>query len=237
MKLIEKIFQKLAERCTNYQEQRMARFEKVQERVIQSMIKTKFITMFGMKLNGVVITFFGCGKWRYGPGTVASLATALIWLYVTMQFVEGQVETSFVVKFWFLIIFTLFFYSLAFIPLYSRYLNQEDHPSIVIDEVIGQLIALSISYPFFKNHYAEFSILLDKLIVIMHVLSCFIIFRFLDIAKPFFIGTIDRRVKGSLGVVLDDIVAGFISGLLNIVFLLLYKDLILHSSVFSNLGM
>jgi len=36
----------------------------------------------------------------------------------------------------------------------------------------------------------------------------FLLFRIFDILKPYPIGMIDRRIKGGLGIVLDDIVAG-----------------------------
>ena len=42
----------------------------------------------------------------------------------------------------------------------------------------------------------------------------FIIFRFLDIVKPPPIGLLDRRVKGGLGVMIDDIAAGIIGSLI-----------------------
>ncbi|MBT3430725.1 MAG: phosphatidylglycerophosphatase A, partial [Proteobacteria bacterium] len=36
----------------------------------------------------------------------------------------------------------------------------------------------------------------------------FCVFRLLDIAKPPPISTVDRRVKGGVGIVLDDVLAG-----------------------------
>ena len=42
--------------------------------------------------------------------------------------------------------------------------------------------------------------------MICHVLG-FIVFRIFDIVKPFGIRRIDQRVKGGLGVMLDDLVA------------------------------
>ena len=42
----------------------------------------------------------------------------------------------------------------------------------------------------------------------------FIIFRILDILKPFPIRNLDKRIPGGLGVVADDVAAGIIANLL-----------------------
>ena len=42
----------------------------------------------------------------------------------------------------------------------------------------------------------------------------FIIFRILDILKPFPIRDLDKRIPGGLGVVADDVAAGIITNLL-----------------------
>ena len=41
----------------------------------------------------------------------------------------------------------------------------------------------------------------------------FILFRYFDITKPSIIGRIDREAKGGVGVMGDDIVAGFAAGI------------------------
>jgi phosphatidylglycerophosphatase A len=62
---------------------------------------------------------------------------------------------------------------------------------VVIDEIVGQLIALSLA----PAHPAA-------------VLAGFCLFRFFDILKPFPIGWIDAHLHGGLGIMLDDVVAG-----------------------------
>lgn len=69
-----------------------------------------------------------------------------------------------------------------------------DLPIIVVDEVAGMLIAL---IP------AGFSPVLWLL--------AFLLFRVLDIWKPWPIRPIDRHVKGGLGIMVDDIAAGLIA--------------------------
>jgi len=70
-----------------------------------------------------------------------------------------------------------------------------DAPQIVADEVVGMWVALAL-LP----------------MVWWLVLLAFVGFRWLDIAKPGPIGWLDREVKGGLGVMLDDLVAGLVVG-------------------------
>ena len=73
----------------------------------------------------------------------------------------------------------------------GKLLDKDDPPEVVIDEVVGLLMAL------FLLPFSWASLLLG-----------FLSFRAFDILKPFPIGMIDKRVKGGLGIVLDDLVAG-----------------------------
>lgn len=78
-----------------------------------------------------------------------------------------------------------------------------DEGWIVIDEVVGVWIALSIAC------FGEISAI--------GVGSAFVLFRVFDIWKPSLIGKIDREAKGGLGVVGDDALAGIIAGLASLV--------------------
>lgn len=78
-----------------------------------------------------------------------------------------------------------------------------DEGWIVIDEVVGVWIALSIAC------FGEVSAI--------GVGSAFVLFRVFDIWKPSLIGKIDREAKGGLGVVGDDALAGIIAGLASLV--------------------
>ena len=69
--------------------------------------------------------------------------------------------------------------------------GEHDRGEIVIDEIVGLMIA-SIAVPF----------------TMAGVVLVFIYFRVFDIAKPGPIGWIDQNVKGGLGVILDDALAG-----------------------------
>ncbi len=85
----------------------------------------------------------------------------------------------------------------------SRDIGVADHGSIVWDEVIGFAITLW-AVP----------------LTLENVVVAFLLFRLLDIAKPWPIRWFDRNVHGGLGVMLDDIVAGILAcGLLHSVWL------------------
>mgnify|MGYP001363683598 FL=1 len=72
----------------------------------------------------------------------------------------------------------------------ARRLGVHDHPAIVLDE-IAALQALALTLP---KHAAWFA-------------SAFILFRFFDIAKPWPIRDMDHRLRGGLGIMLDDLMA------------------------------
>lgn len=75
-----------------------------------------------------------------------------------------------------------------------RRLGRQDPQVVVIDEMVGYWIAM---LPVAGNtHWAW-------------LLAGFGLFRLFDIAKPWPIGALDRRIGGGLGVMLDDAVAGF----------------------------
>jgi phosphatidylglycerophosphatase A len=73
----------------------------------------------------------------------------------------------------------------------ARALGVHDHPAIVLDEVVGFLVAM-IAAP------AGW----------LWVVAGFVLFRLFDIWKPWPIRWLDSRVHGGLGIMLDDVVAG-----------------------------
>jgi phosphatidylglycerophosphatase A len=145
-----------------------------------------------MKLATIIGTVFGVGYIRPAPGTWGSLV-ALPWAWllhvlggfpllllgVIAAFLKGWWATSKMTE------------------------GSDDHdPSeIVIDEVVGQWIALlPLSYAAWSND------------IPVHVMwpgwiAAFALFRLFDIWKPWIIGWADRR-GDALGVMLDDVIAG-----------------------------
>lgn len=125
------------------------------------------------------------------PGTVGSFVSLILGL-ILLSFLHPS---------------TLFLLSLLItviavkqINIYEKELGSHDSSEIVIDELAGMWIAMSICGLNSEN------------ILFMAPLS-FIFFRLFDIWKPSIIGKIDRDVKGGLGVMGDDIVAGIAAGI------------------------
>ncbi len=180
--------------------------------------------MSSIKIHAAILTLFGCGKSKYAPGTVGSFATILIWLgFSYLFFLEGVplwVETMI----WALASVAMFYYGIFAVPIYSKSLNDEDHPSIVLDEVLGQVVALALIYPFVKSYYfLDVESGGNLVVASSHITFCFLGFRLLDILKPSIIGKIDRNVKGGFGVMLDDLVCGLFVGGLGVIFFLILK--------------
>ena len=125
------------------------------------------------------------GKFKYAPGTTASLFTCIIFSYLNTYF---QIEIII------LIFFIVFFLSLLSIQNYLKLYGNKDHQSIVIDEFLGQYIAL-FSIPLFEleNNIINISII-------------FLLFRFFDISKIGLRGI--EKIPGTFGILFDDIIGG-----------------------------
>ena len=131
------------------------------------------------------------GKIKYAPGTFASLAACLLFIILT-SFTN--------ITFIFLITFLIFIYSIVAINNSFHEFDSQDPREIVIDEVVGQMLAL-LAIPIYETLY--------PLPTVYYCFFVFVLFRFFDIWKPFPINYVDANVKGSLGIMLDDIVASF----------------------------
>jgi len=135
-------------------------------------------------IDVMAATWFGSGYLPKAPGTWGSLA-ALPFAAVIM---------------WYAGTFALIACAVALVPVgvwaatrYAARTGTTDAGPVVIDEVVGQWLTLA------------------PLVVVDWFLFLvgFILFRAFDVLKPWPIGWIDRNVKGGLGVMLDDVVAGF----------------------------
>ncbi|MCB0389788.1 MAG: phosphatidylglycerophosphatase A [Bdellovibrionales bacterium] len=127
------------------------------------------------------------GRSPKAPGTVGTIGTLPL-AYLFYQFNDyGYVIATFV--------FTLF--SLFICIAYENVFQTHDPQEVVIDEVAGFLIAMTL-LPFTWQA----------------ILLAFVLFRVLDILKPFPIGWADKKIKGGLGVLADDIFAGVFSNVI-----------------------
>ena len=142
------------------------------------------------KFNLLFITFFKIGEIKYAPGTIASLIACLLFLLFLNFF-------NIVILFF----FTLLIASYSFIAINYSFdsFDSNDPREIVIDEVVGQMLPL-LAIPIYETLYIapkEY-----------YCIMAFVLFRLFDIWKPFPINYIDKNTEGSLGVMLDDILAG-----------------------------
>ncbi|MFC4525404.1 phosphatidylglycerophosphatase A [Dyella halodurans] len=125
---------------------------------------------------------FGSGLAPVAQGTFGSLAAILPWLLLRSLPLQLYLFTL-------LVAFTIGVWACGFA---GRVLGVDDHRSIVWDEFVGLWIALipALLAPWWM------------------VLIGFALFRLFDVWKPWPIGWLDRRLKGGLGVMVDDVVAG-----------------------------
>jgi phosphatidylglycerophosphatase A len=131
-----------------------------------------------------IATWFGCGLSPIASGTAGSLA-ALPFAYIIQRCFGSA---------------ALFAASLAlfFIGWWAsnQYLKHNDHgddpKQIVVDEVAGQWLLLSVLFPTWHSY-----------------LVGFVLFRAFDIIKPWPVSWADQKIKGGLGVMFDDMLAAF----------------------------
>ncbi|NBV06949.1 MAG: phosphatidylglycerophosphatase A [Proteobacteria bacterium] len=167
-----------------------------------------------LKLHEFFLTFFYSGKIKKAPGTFASLVSIFFWLLLTAIFFNHQVSLTNQNTFWGIFLTIAFIYGCLASPIYAKQFNQIDHQSIVIDEVVGQILALQITFSFFHHHY-----FFKTSFIFLHLLLCFTLFRFFDIKKPWLIGYADRNFKNGFGVMFDDLLSGFVAAILAFFFL------------------
>jgi len=132
-------------------------------------------------------TFFGVGFFPKSPGTAGTFAT--IPLVLLLSWAGPLVYMVFVIL--------LLPVAILAAQVYQEETGGHDRQEIVIDEVIGFLIAMTWLPMTWKS-----------------MLLGFLLFRVLDIFKPFPIGYLDKKIPGGLGVVIDDVVAGIIASLI-----------------------
>ncbi|GAA9924714.1 phosphatidylglycerophosphatase A [Helicobacter pylori] len=137
-------------------------------------------------LRACFLTLFFSGYSKKAPGTIGSLVALLLGLPILIFSAN-----------------TLFLAAVLIGLIAITQIDKEEEESkihdssyIVIDELVGMWLAMAISG-----------------LSLAGVVLSFIFFRFYDITKPSLIGKIDKEVKGGLGVVADDALAGVLAGL------------------------
>ena len=136
-----------------------------------------------------IATGAGSGYLPKAPGTWGTLVGLLLWWPLAGLSLTAYLAT----------VAVLFIVGVASAGAAEKILDRGDPEVVVIDEIVGVLIALAA--------------------VPLHpvaALAGFALFRLFDIAKPFPVGWVDRHLHGGLGIMLDDVAAG------------LYALLVLH---------
>ncbi len=153
-----------------------------------------------MNFNKLLITFFGSGLSPVAPGTAGTLAAMPFALLIVYYLGVNSLVTA-------TIVFTII--GIFEINKYEKATGTHDDKSIVIDEVVGVWLTIAITYgglSIWQNQYTEY----------LAVILSFASFRLFDIWKPSTIGYIDRKIKGGLGVIGDDLLAGLAAGIFNL---------------------
>ncbi|MGA9046486.1 phosphatidylglycerophosphatase A family protein [Sulfuricurvum sp.] len=152
-------------------------------------------------MNWFFLTVGYSGLFPKAPGTMGTLASLPLGLAILLYF--GP-QTLFLAA----LLITLI--AIKSINAYEAASNNHDDQRIVIDELVGLWFALSIA-PGIGFDMA--ALMQWENGIAFQIILSFLFFRFYDIKKPSIIGRIDREAKGGLGVMGDDIIAGFAAGI------------------------
>jgi phosphatidylglycerophosphatase A len=158
-------------------------------------------------INYLIVTCFGIGSFRFAPGTITSLITA-IFLYSLFHIIN--LSSNVILT----ILLIVFIYSFYAVSEYIKFNENKDPKEIVIDEFIGQSIPI---YLFEISHGTVKS----SQEAVLFYLYIFILFRYFDIKKPFPVNFFDKKFKNCFGVILDDVVAGLYVVLTLIIFMII----------------
>jgi phosphatidylglycerophosphatase A len=134
----------------------------------------------------VLATWFGCGYTPKGPGTAGSLGALLVASPLSHQ------------PPWFFALLALIFLAPAIWAAGSTALQvgKKDPQIVVIDEVVGQWIALAGAVRYSPAAW----------------IVAFLLFRAFDIWKPWPVRQLER-LPGGTGIVMDDVMAGIYAAL------------------------
>jgi len=127
---------------------------------------------------------FGSGLSPKAPGTAGTLVAVPLYLLVSGLNLPA---------------YSLFIVVTALLGIWicdvaSRQLEVHDHPGIVWDEFVGYWITM-------------WAVPVDW----VWIVAGFLVFRVYDIAKPWPVGPLDKKVKGGFGIMIDDVLAGIMA--------------------------
>jgi phosphatidylglycerophosphatase A len=141
-----------------------------------------------------IATWFGSGLSPFISGTAGSLA-ALPFAYL-IHITLGNFGL-------FAASIIMFFVGWWASEQYVSATGTDDPGQIVVDEVAGQWLLLSVLFPTWQSY-----------------LIGFLLFRIFDIVKPWPVSLADRKIKGGLGVMADDMLAALYPILLYLILMI-----------------
>jgi len=127
---------------------------------------------------------FGAGLSPWAPGTMGTLLA--VPLYALLSVLPTALYVIIVAA---LIVAAIWACGAA-----CRELGGVDSPAIVGDEIVGFLVAMAAAPS-----------------GLIWIITAFLLFRLLDITKPWPISVFHHRLRGGAGIVLDDVVAGLMT--------------------------
>jgi phosphatidylglycerophosphatase A len=141
-------------------------------------------------------TFFGAGYLKPGPGTYGSVAALILWYAAAHAFSPSRLTLIVATSIAAIAVTAI---GIPASTITARESARKDPGFVVIDEVAGQLFALILMRPDWK-----------------HAVLALILFRLLDIFKPWPIRRLEALPEGT-GIMLDDVAAGLIALILGAV--------------------
>ncbi len=172
-----------------------------------------------MKYKNFIIKCIGTtcfsGYLTKAPGTIGAIIAAIIYaILLYFNLLNFQLHLVLII----LTFFLSWFSGSYNIEVFN---NQDDPKELNMDEVSGQLVGLLPITLLLSSS----RLVTSPIILYFFIILGFLFFRLFDILKPYPINVIDQKLKGGLGITLDDIFAGvytfFVVKLIIIIYFLL----------------
>jgi phosphatidylglycerophosphatase A len=145
----------------------------------------------------ILSTWFGSGLLPWAPGTFGSLVG--LPLIILLSYL-GDLYTG-------IGLLVLVAVAVWSSDICGKLLKKDDPSEVVIDEIAGLLLTIFL-LPFSW----------------VNIFTGLLFFRLFDILKPFPIGWVDKKIKGGVGIVADDLLAGVYANICVRLVLILFKN-------------
>ena len=154
----------------------------------------------GFRASTIVASVFGIGYFQFAPGTVMSAVAVPLAVLIAMHGGGGMglLAAS----------FAAFAIGVLACADHVRATGRDDPSECVIDELAGQWLACAFAILPFGGWLPADTISLPAFAL------AFLLFRLFDIWKPWPVSWADSNLKGGIGVMTDDMIAGLMAGIL-----------------------